>query len=418
MLFCQRGENVLIKDFMSKNAQRIMYSLMATFKSNYDSYYHNMSQHIKNTFTEDEAIVKISKILKKFSKKPSLFRRLFYYSTKPRREIIQILPCFLAMCVNGNMIKMWDLFHSQNILKSYMESYSSNKFNYYIKKGKYNTKHLKRVIYYEMFQYLDFGNYGQEMIRFLKEKKVFNVFNNKNTGGLIKIKDILNSIIDIQHQIEYDYLYEEILDVYDRKIIKNSSIISSIMQDIKTNSTSDGSEYIYQNFFKFLKELSSNNCINDYRLNLKDYLDETILFIDNKEEKIQILRDIYNDFTSKLFGDYLKIKSDITDFINEKKVKFSSIKNDKEYYHSDDKLCAISFEEFNDDDDVLPFKCKHYFRIDEKSYEMLINMYTKQLNIYCPMCRFEEMHFYYEEESDYETEEDIEEDNGEIEEGL
>ena len=52
--------------------------------------------------------------------------------------------------------------------------------------------------------------------------------------------------------------------------------------------------------------------------------------------------------------------------INEKKVKFSSIKNDKEYYHSDDKLCAISFEEFNDDDDVLPFKCKHYFRIDEK----------------------------------------------------
>ena len=32
------------------------------------------------------------------------------------------------------------------------------------------------------------------------------------------------------------------------------------------------------------------------------------------------------------------------------------------------------------------------------------------------MCRFEEMRFYYEEESEYETEFETEEDNGEIEE--
>ena len=34
---------------------------------------------------------------------------------------------------------------------------------------------------------------------------------------------------------------------------------------------------------------------------------------------------------------------------------------------------------------------------------MLVDMYTKQLNIYCPMCRFEEMSFY---EKEVETEEE------------
>lgn len=31
-------------------------------------------------------------------------------------------------------------------------------------------------------------------------------------------------------------------------------------------------------------------------------------------------------------------------------------------------------EIFNDNNDILPFECKHYFRIDEKSSEILINI--------------------------------------------
>jgi hypothetical protein len=284
-----------------------------------------------------------------------------------------------------------------------MKSYGSKKSNFYIKNGFYNPKYIKRIIYYEMFQYLDFSNYGQEIIDFLKEKNVFDIFNRKNKG-LIKIKDMFNSITEIEYQIEYDFFNGIVDDVYGRKIIKKSSIISSIIQDIKTSSISESNEIIYQNFFKFLKELHSNNCISDYKLDLEDYLGETILFRNNQEEKVEVLRHIYNDFTSELIGDYFEIKTEIKKFINEKKVKFSEIKDDKEYYHNDDNMCAISFEEFNDNDDILPFECKHYFRIDEKSSEMLINMYTKQLNIYCPMCRHEEIVF-YEEEVESEEEE-------------
>ena len=54
-----------------------------------------------------------------------------------------------------------------------MKSYGSKKSNFYLKNGIYNPKYIKRIIYYEMFQYLDFANYNQEIIDFLKEKKCF-----------------------------------------------------------------------------------------------------------------------------------------------------------------------------------------------------------------------------------------------------
>ena len=130
---------------------------------------------------------------------------------------------------------------------------------------------------------------------------------------------MFNSITEIEYQIEYDFFYGIVDDVYGRKIIKKSSIISSIIQDIKTSSISESNEIIYKNFFKFLKELHFNNCISDYKLDLEDYLGETILFRNNQEEKVEVLRNIYNDFTSELIGDYFEIKTEIKKFINEKK---------------------------------------------------------------------------------------------------
>ena len=233
-----------------------------------------------------------------------------------------------------------------------------------------------------MFDYLDYNNINQETIDFLSEKKVFNIFNHDTENFGIDIHNYLYNNMNIEYSIIHD-LYElndgpedsdeeyenneeneenkkKVDDVYFGILLHMSPLFYNCYININQEylSLNVSQDYtIYNNFFKFIKELHKKKCITDNTLYV-NYLYQYSLFLKNYNENLQILREIYKDLNCIIFGDTNK-KDEIKKYINNIKVNYSEIKDDEKYFHNDE--CPISFEKFNDDDLVILFKMQTLF---------------------------------------------------------
>lgn len=393
MFFIKNEKKEIITDYMSKYTSSIIYYILSTYNNNC-SFYYDYNKNIINKLTEEDAYLKINKILKKCNKKRNLYDKLLIRHIKSRlNDKVDFLPIILALCVNNNLKKIWDLFTSNIIFKYYMKNLGNRYLNEYYNKKDYQTKHLKRILYYDMFQYIDFKNFDDNMINFMDEKKVFNVFKN-NDLGLIGIIDFLLSVNDYEFLIKYNYNNRRNNNIIYRKLIKYNCLYSTFRKCYSNNLSDDileQHENIINNFFIFIQKMNEINVIKDVDLNLNDYFNESILFKKNYINRINIIKSIYNNFSSKLVYNIFDIKYEINNFINDKKQKFVNIKNIDKYYHN--KICPITLEEFIDDDDIYIYDCNHYIRITKESIDSLTNMYSIQKKIFCPNCRYVDIYY-------------------------
>jgi hypothetical protein len=364
-----------------------------------------------NTNNEITQLNKIIKIINSCQYNNNKFNRLFTVGVKyqnvnyveSRCDGLNILPIYLASCVNNNLPQIWDYFHNKNILERYAKTILPA-----------NRNAPEMFIYHKMFFYL---NYCEGYETFLENKGVFEKWKNK-----FSVRNFLQDLQDLDTAIRYSIHTKDVMcNLVYSKLISVSPIIKALRDNVihEKNNVLDNEEWInfedffvklWKGVFEFINIMYKNDCIKNENLELynyylepyyalsqelKDFINTSIKNIyDNLESNLYLIdpnNDNDNDNDNDNYAQYISDNSSaingcIKDFIDSHTLSYSDVKDNENYYH--DQHCMISLTKFYSNDNVLVFDCNHYLKINRKNRNSLSTMYRNKLSIFCPKCRY------------------------------